>query len=64
MAMKKIFLLFLFIVNLMATESFYGITLGTTLTNDFAPALNEKRGDFEYRKSLENDSFQYIFAKD
>lgn len=47
----------------MATESFYGITLGTTLTNDFAPALNEKRGDFEYRKLLENDSFQYIFAK-
>ena len=47
----------------MATESFYGITLGTTLTNDFAHALNEKRGDFEYRKSLENDSFQYIFAK-
>lgn len=61
--MKKLLLcIILCFTHLLAKEQFYGITLGEYLTDDFKPALGQRRGDFHYWKPLD-ETFQYMYAK-
>lgn len=60
--MKFLLLLLLVFSFSFSNEKFYGIELGTDLTDDFYTDGN-KRGGYEYVKKLNNDSFDFIYAK-